>query len=122
MRWALGLAAAFIIGALVVYPIARIQSRAPERSRQRTSTVPAGLTLGHLLEMSPAQLADVDIAEMNLLCAKGLPGSENLDAQKELQIVDYWTDRVDLKQVEIVTGSKNILRSTKTRRFIIRWE
>ncbi len=47
--------------------------------------------------MSPAQLADVDIAEMNLLCAKGLPGSENLDAQKELQIVDYWTDRVDLE-------------------------
>jgi hypothetical protein len=97
MRWPLGLAAAFMIGALVVYPIARIQSRVPEQSRQRISTVPAGLTLGHLLEMSPAQLADVDIAEMNLLCAKDLPGSENLDAQKELQIVDYWTDRVDLE-------------------------
>lgn len=47
--------------------------------------------------MSPADLADVDIAEMNLLCATDLPGSEKLDIQKALKIIDYWTDRIDLE-------------------------
>jgi hypothetical protein len=47
--------------------------------------------------MNPAELADVDIAEANLLCAKNLPGSENLDVQRALKILDYWTDRIDLE-------------------------
>ncbi len=47
--------------------------------------------------MSPSELADVDIAEMNLLCAKDLPGSENLEIPKALKIIDYWTDRIDLE-------------------------
>lgn len=94
----LGLAMAFIIGGAVAYPIARYQTRERlQASSQQISPVHAGLTLGRLLEMSPAELEDIDIAEMNLLCAKGLPGAENVDVQKSLKIIDYWTNRVDLE-------------------------
>jgi regulator of sirC expression with transglutaminase-like and TPR domain len=92
------LATAFILGAAVAYSIARYQARsAVNPSSQRISTVHAGLTLGRLVEMSSDELADVDIAEANLLCAKDLPGSQDLDIQKALKIIDYWTDRVDLE-------------------------
>jgi len=57
-------------------------------------------SLDELLKMSPEQLADVDIAEMNLLCATGLPGAENLDIDKAFARLDdyaqgvrYWTDQ-----------------------------
>ncbi|MBC8373787.1 MAG: tetratricopeptide repeat protein [Planctomycetes bacterium] len=57
-------------------------------------------SLNELLAMSPAQLADVDIAEMNLLCATGLPGAEKLDVCKAFSRLDdyartvrYWTDQ-----------------------------
>jgi hypothetical protein len=93
-----GLMVAFIIGGVVAYPIARYQTRAKvQPSSQRISTVHAGLALGRVLEMSSAELADVDIAEMNLLCARGLPGSETVDIPKALKTIDYWTDRIDLE-------------------------
>ncbi len=47
--------------------------------------------------MKPAELAEVDIAEANLLCAGGLPGSENLDIAAKLKQLDSWTDRVTLE-------------------------
>lgn len=57
-------------------------------------------SLDELLKMSPEQLADVDIAKMNLLCATGLPGAEKLDIGKAFarlddyaQRVRYWTDQ-----------------------------
>jgi hypothetical protein len=66
-------------------------------SQQRVSSFHAGLTLGRLLEMNPDELANVDIAEANLLCAQGLPGSENLDVAAKLKQLDSWADRVDLE-------------------------
>jgi hypothetical protein len=39
-------------------------------------------------------LAGVDIAEMNLLCATGLPGAENLDVKHCLAVLDQWASRV----------------------------
>src|SRR5205809_43935 len=45
-----------------------------ENSRKPTAAHSASAhTLGELLTMTPEQLSRVDIAEMNLLCAKGLP-------------------------------------------------
>jgi hypothetical protein len=43
-----------------------------------------------LLAMSPSQLCHIDIAEMNLLCATGLPGAENLDVRRCLTNLDAW--------------------------------
>ena len=45
-------------------------------------------SLKELLAMSLAQLAEVDIAEMNLLCATGLPGAEKLDVGKAFSRLD----------------------------------
>jgi len=47
-------------------------------------------SLDELLTMSPEQLGDVDIAEMNLLCATGLPGAEGLDVDGALAVLDRW--------------------------------
>ena len=47
-------------------------------------------TLDDLLKMPAEELGDVDIATMNLLCATGLPGSENLDIGRCLARLDEW--------------------------------
>ena len=54
-------------------------------------------SLGHLVEMAPEQLAAVDIAEMNLLCATGLPGAQKLDLDRCLARLDEWAARVKLE-------------------------
>ncbi|MBL7221878.1 MAG: hypothetical protein ISS69_17345 [Phycisphaerae bacterium] len=51
-------------------------------------------SLAELLSMSPAQLVDMDIAAMNLLCATGLPGAEKLDIDHCLATLDKWAARV----------------------------
>jgi hypothetical protein len=47
-----------------------------------------------LLAMTPEQLRQVDIAEMNLLCAVGLPGAERIDIDKCLAQLDQWAAKV----------------------------
>jgi len=51
-------------------------------------------SLDALLAMPPERLRDVNIAEMNLLCATGLRGAENLDIDACLAKVDEWTAKV----------------------------
>src|SRR5579859_7870023 len=46
-------------------------------------------TLDELLGATLEQLADCDIALMNLLCAAGLPGAEKLDIAKCLHRLDF---------------------------------
>jgi hypothetical protein len=43
-----------------------------------------------LLALEPAELERVDIARMNLLCAEGLPGAENLNIDGCLAALDQW--------------------------------
>jgi len=43
-----------------------------------------------LIATPEAQLTGTDIALMNLLCAEGLPGAENLDKKKCLAMLDEW--------------------------------
>lgn len=50
--------------------------------------------LNHLLKMFPMQLRGMDVARLNLLCAEGLPGSENLDIEQQLKTLDEWANRV----------------------------
>jgi len=56
--------------------------------------VQKAFTLDRLLAMTPEELAGVDIAEMNLLCATGLPGAEALDIAHCLATLDGWAERV----------------------------
>ena len=51
-------------------------------------------SLEDLLKMTPEQLGHVDIAEMNLLCATGLPGAEDLDVNVCLAMLDQWVAHV----------------------------
>ncbi len=51
-------------------------------------------SLDQLLAMTPEQLATVDIAEMNLLCATGLPGAEKLDINRCMAKLNEWAQRV----------------------------
>jgi len=51
-------------------------------------------TIRELLAMTPEQLRQVDIAEMNLVCARGLPGTEGLDIDKCLAKLDEWAAKV----------------------------
>lgn len=44
--------------------------------------------------MTPEQLAKVDVALMNLLCAKGLPGAESLNIPDVLAKLDEWAAKV----------------------------
>jgi len=54
-------------------------------------------SLDELLKMTPDQIAHVDIAEMNLLCATGLPSAEKLDINRCLAKLDEWTARVNFE-------------------------
>lgn len=51
-------------------------------------------SLAELLAIGTEKLANVDIADMNLLCATGLPGSEKLDISKCLARIGEWAERV----------------------------
>jgi hypothetical protein len=51
-------------------------------------------SLAGLLAVAPAHSGEFDIALVNLLCAKGLPGAETVDIQGCLATLDRWTERV----------------------------
>jgi hypothetical protein len=51
-------------------------------------------TVHDLLAMSDAELTQVDVARMNLLCAVGLPGAEGLNIDACLARLDEWAARV----------------------------
>jgi Transglutaminase-like superfamily len=51
-------------------------------------------TLTHLLACSASELDRQDIALINLLCATGLPGSEELNIPQCLATLDRWTEAV----------------------------
>jgi hypothetical protein len=47
-------------------------------------------TLAELLALPPDRLEEVDIARIDLLCAEGLPGAEDLDVEKCIETLDGW--------------------------------
>lgn len=50
--------------------------------------------LDQLLSVKPDDLEKVDIARMNLLCAEGLPGAENLNVEESLTTLDQWAQHI----------------------------
>ena len=71
-------------------------SKIEPSSAQTVSAAPVNRyeprTLSELLALPPGELGRVDFARMNLLCAQGLPGSENLDIEACLSVLDKWAD------------------------------
>ena len=70
-----------------------IEVAARPATEPRGDAVPAApfnpQTLDELLGATPEQIGGCDIALMNLLCATGLPGAENLDVGKCLRRLDF---------------------------------
>jgi hypothetical protein len=50
--------------------------------------------LNELLSLSPTELEHCGIARMNLLCAEGLPGAENLNVEECLATLDQWAQHI----------------------------
>ena len=48
----------------------------------------------HYASLSPDEIANVDIARLNLSCAVGLPGGENLNIEEKLSHLDQWAKHV----------------------------
>lgn len=51
-------------------------------------------TFEELIQLSDEEIEDFDVARMNLLCARGLPGSEDLDIEACIQKLDLWAEHV----------------------------
>jgi hypothetical protein len=84
---AISLAGAFIFSGFLHQPQPKVSIPAiPEGKRSHR--------LSDIVDMTAEQLSMVDIAEVNLLCATGLPGSENFDIQEGLKTLDHWADSV----------------------------
>jgi hypothetical protein len=47
-----------------------------------------------LMTLSDEELAKYDIAEVNLACASGLPGTEKIDVPASLRLLDRWAEQV----------------------------
>jgi hypothetical protein len=91
----LGYLAAFAIGAAVTAVTFVVTTRSRPAQQPPAATVRNLLTSHYdLLAMPPEQLAKVDMALMNLLCAKGLPGAENLDIPAVVAKLDEWAAKV----------------------------
>ena len=69
------------IAAQAVVPLAAQFPPAPD-------TPPRPATLNDLLSLSLADLEKVDLAAVNLRCAEGLPGSENLNVAHAVATLD----------------------------------
>jgi hypothetical protein len=50
--------------------------------------------LDQLLSLKADDLSEADIARMNLLCADGLPGAENLNVEENLATLDQWAQHI----------------------------
>ena len=94
-----GVALSVLIGS-VVWPYAAVASRhsisapaklEPAAAEAKPVTDPE---LWRAMSMSDEQLASVDIAYLNLLCATGLPGSESLNLAACRQTLDMWTELI----------------------------
>jgi len=53
--------------------------------------------LDDLLNLTNDQLKWIDVARINLLCATGLPGTDNLDIEHIVRLLDQWAKRVEFE-------------------------
>ena len=111
-RWVLlsllliGVVAAFIVRQNYKRPSPQSFTTKPAAiTPSASSGLPVGdLTFGKLVELQPAQLAGLDVAAMNLLCASGLPGVENSNLNAELKTLDEWARHVEKEIARISRG------------------
>ncbi len=93
-----GVAVAFALGAAVTggawVAIATLPREAANASAGAKAEAVPCRTLADVVAVGPGELAEMDIAEMNLLCAAGLPGADGLDFGRCLARLDEWAEHV----------------------------
>lgn len=65
---------------------------------QQNKTPKIPLTFEELIQLSDEEIENFDIGRMNLLCAKGLPGSEDLDIEDCIQKLDQWAEHIKYRE------------------------
>lgn len=70
----------------LVMPVSQTEVTDTDRRKART--------LDELLELTPDQRAEVDIARANLLVAKSTPGAEDINIDEILATLDQWAEAV----------------------------
>jgi len=90
--------AAFLCGVVFVIGSRSIFGRNPNEAQNRVQDCKIE-NIPQLLALNPEEIEKVDIALMNLICAKGLKGTENIDIEKCLSTIDKWAEliRTDTK-------------------------
>lgn len=74
----------------------------------KPATLKGPKTLSELLALSPSELEQVDIARRNLLCAEGLKGSESLELEKSLAVLDELARQIqDYTKTQLPTFRTN---------------
>jgi hypothetical protein len=94
------LSVALLLAGFLVAPLTGLSAEPQGLASAKPSNEappPQPNTLAELLALPPEQLEKVDIARIDLLCAEGLPGAENLDIEKCLQTLDEWARYVKLE-------------------------
>jgi len=66
----------------------------PKESATGISAVSAPSSMATLLTFAPETFQRMDIARMNLVCAEGLPGAEQLDITNSVEVIDQMASRV----------------------------
>jgi hypothetical protein len=82
------------LGALGLFGVQALRSRPALFANPPAAAKVMPANYYDLLAMSPEELAKVDIAVVNLLCAKGLPGAENMDVPATIKQLDEWAAKV----------------------------
>jgi hypothetical protein len=75
-----------------------ISKAEPAKPASVSATKPADFrqptTFAELVALKPDELGSVDIGLMNLLCAEGLPGAENLNVNECVTNLDQWAENL----------------------------
>lgn len=92
------------IGAGVLYAASfqksQSQPAVPQAAVLIAKTPEIKLTIGNLMSMSEAELASVDIALVNLLCAESLPGRNGVSIEECLRSIDQMAEAAKQKTVQ----------------------
>ena len=94
LRWPLAICAFLLISVVVSAWLCLYQKPRASDITANSTQFHQPRTLKELLTLSPTNLEDCDIGLMNLLCAEGLPGAEDLDIPDGLSKLDSMADYV----------------------------
>ena len=86
-----------IAGGVILYADRNVtppSAKVIEPVQKRPLTAPLFLSLSNLLTLPTAELDQMDIALMNLLCAQQLPGAADINISNQLATLDQWAKRV----------------------------